>query len=95
MRQIDRDCKKIQFNHFWVYQYTHTVKIVFSIGDALGLIAKSTINVTDVGKTKREFKDNFAEHRDYVKLENVSQAAGEHFNFSGYSVADFKGKNHT
>ena len=44
-----------------------------------------------IGKTKRKFKDRFAEHRDYVKSENLTQPAGEHFNSKGHSVAHLKG----
>ena len=32
-----------------------------------------------------------AEHRDYVKKEDISKPAGEHFNSRGHTVANLKG----
>ena len=44
-----------------------------------------------IGKTTRKFNDRFAEHRDYLKYENSTQSAGEHFNSKGHSVTHLKG----
>ena len=43
------------------------------------------------GKTQREFKKRFSEHRDYVMREVLEQPSGEHFNKTGLSVHDLEG----
>ena len=43
------------------------------------------------GKSILKFKERFSEDRDYVKSEDLDQAAGENFNSKGHKVADLKG----
>ena len=44
-----------------------------------------------IGKSTRAFSQRMAEHRDYVKSENLEQPAGRHFNSSSHTVAHLKG----
>ena len=44
-----------------------------------------------IGKTKRQFKDRLAEHRDYPKRDVVSEPSGHHFTQPGHDVSHLRG----
>ena len=48
-------------------------------------------NCEYVGKTKRQFKDRLAEHRDYPKRDVTSEPSGKHFTLPGHNVSQLKG----
>ena len=48
-------------------------------------------NCEYIGKTKREFKDRLAEHRDYPKRDIVTEPSGKHLTKSGHDVSHLRG----
>ena len=51
---------------------------------------KENCQLAYIGETKRQLKYRIADHKSYIKSENIEQATGEHFNLPGHSISNMK-----